>query len=582
MTNSRAIIFFWILLLVPTIIIAGTTFTLLTHEQERINQSFLTALKDRAAVIGDNIHTSIETIQRNLTRSLLSIPEDRLPETLGLWKQSNPLIRNIFIWNEQEGIIHPVQGMESTQEERRFLIRYDALFSGQMPWKYSTLHTANNSNFPEVATSELRAVETTGWLPWFSENRLFILGWVRAADQSTIYGVELELMAIISRLLPHLPAWRVKNAAYGILNGNGELLHQSGQLSINLQQEPHALQAVSPLLPHWQISIHLNGDALESPTSFMVMSGLLLLIFIISIVSGAALITWQAHIHRKDALEKTSFVSSVSHELKTPLTSIRMYAELLHSGRVRAPEKTARYLNVIVAESQRLTRLVNNVLDFGRLEQDRKKYHKISFDLGDFLRDIADTHSIRLRESGMETKMLIPDTPMIVNSDPDALEQVVLNIVDNAIKYASLGKQVGFSLMQPEDHGKGKKRCKKSYFTIFFPFMKILLNSKKSGMIIDETQCRYYEIKISDRGPGIAKKERKKVFEKFHRVDHSLTARQPGSGLGLSIARKIARDLGGDLLLKAPPEGGCCFIIKVMANYKKYGEKKICVQHTFL
>ena len=584
MTRKRAILFFWVLLLVPTILIGGTAFTLLTHEQERINQAALAALKDRASAIAGTIHTTMEGLQRNLTQSLKEIKPDKIQKTLHLWEQTNPLIRNVFIWDKERGLLYPAQGMpplESTREERRFINRYDAFFSGQMPWKWNvgSAHTPQrhtllalaspglsekkfkppaieNDERPPVlddtvndfGTTESGGAFTTkdaGWIPWFSENRLFILGWVTVArNKDSIYGVELELMTLLSRLLPHLPSWTEHHAAYALLNGNAELLHQSGGFPIDLRQTPHTIQPISPLLPHWQIATYLTGESVEGQTSFMVISGMLLSIFIISIVSGAALLTWQAHLHRRDALQKTSFVSSVSHELKTPLTSIRMYAELLQAGRVRSPDKTAHYLNVIVSESQRLTRLVNNVLDFGRLEQGRKTYHRTRFDLGMFVRTIVKNHSIRLRESGMTTDMLISEIPMPVTNDPDALEQVVLNIVDNAIKYASQGKTLRFSLKKLiRDEMLVEKNLKTNYAD--------------------------YRIKICDNGPGIAKKHRKKIFEKFHRVDDTLTSRQPGSGLGLSIARKMARDLGGDLLFEPSPNGGCCFSITLMDSDKQ-------------
>jgi signal transduction histidine kinase len=124
----------------------------------------------------------------------------------------------------------------------------------------------------------------------------------------------------------------------------------------------------------------------------------------------------------------------------------------------------------------------------------------------------------------MNIKQTIPDRPAMVNVDRDALEQIFLNLIDNAIKYAAEGKEIEFKLTP-------------------FP--------------------SFYEMRIMDRGPGVPLKQRKKIFEKFHRVDDSLTAQQAGSGLGLSIAKRLLNDMGGDIKYEPREDGGSCFVIKL-------------------
>jgi len=191
----------------------------------------------------------------------------------------------------------------------------------------------------------------------------------------------------------------------------------------------------------------------------------------------------------KDARQKTSFVSSVSHELKTPLTSIRMYAELLLSKRIKDANKIQTYLSVIVSESERLTRLINNVLAFGKLEQGKKTYHLTIFEMDRLLDQMIQSHSIRIENQGIEIILQIEEGNYKVKTDRDAIEQVILNLVDNALKYADKGK--------------------------------------------------------------------------FIKVDNSLTTKQPGSGLGLSIARQILRDLEGDLFFEPMPGSGSCFTARI-------------------
>lgn len=228
-----------------------------------------------------------------------------------------------------------------------------------------------------------------------------------------------------------------------------------------------------------------------------------------------------------DAQQKTSFVSNVSHELKTPLTSIRMFAELLLEGRAKDQDKKQKYLRIIVSESRRLTRLVNNVLNFSHLEEGRKKYHIEDIDLKVLLSEIMEFYLLRIKNSNMEASLNVPDENIIIKTDRDALEQVILNFIDNAIKYASDGKEISTTI---------------------------------------NVDINNVEIKIEDRGPGIPEKHRKKIFNKFHRVDDTLTATKQGSGLGLSIAKRMLKDMGGDLYYESRQGGGSCFTVKLPMN----------------
>jgi len=136
MKTKRSIIVFWALFLMPTLIITGIAFKLLSHEQERINQSAINALSQRAEAISQTIHITIETIQDNLKQSLFDIDQNDLTATLLRWEGTNPLVRNVFIYKNQN-LEYPVKGLESTLEERRFITRYDALFSGRVKFDFN-------------------------------------------------------------------------------------------------------------------------------------------------------------------------------------------------------------------------------------------------------------------------------------------------------------------------------------------------------------------------------------------------------------------------------------------------------------
>lgn len=568
--KKRSIIVYWLLLLIPTVIIGAAVLQLLRHEGDRINQQIQSSAHDRARAIGDTIQITVGAIKDELTASLLKIPSTTLQDALIPWKENNPLIRNVFIWKEKMGLLHPSTGSGATMEEIRFISRYDALFTGRISWetgqptsegtvaKPFTASTLDESQQreekPPVPSSLIRDIEKmksnqrtmlslarhsdhsediygkheitererSGWIPWFAENNLYILGWIE--QEGVLYGIELELMSLLSRIIAGFPASAPEGMVYALSDGNGQILHQSGASILKTNARPDLSISLAPHLPHWQVTVYFTNGFLtgESGRAFVILSGLILGIFIIAIIIGGTLLTWQAHRNMIDARQKTSFVSNISHELKTPLTSIRMFAELLRENRVKGDEKKMRYLQVIVDESQRLTRLVNNVLDFSRLEQGRKKYHIERCDIADFLRQLLEIHRLRIDNAGLILNVQIPEEPVFIKTDRDAIEQTVLNLIDNAIKYASQGKELSVSL--------------------------------KSG----NNSC---ELRVMDRGPGVQSDQQTIIFEKFHRIDDSLTAGHPGSGLGLSIAQRLVRGLDGNLIYEARDGGGSSFVV---------------------
>lgn len=563
MPKIRSIIVFWVLFLVPALMIAGFACTLLLHEQERINLSSVRALSQRAQAIAETIHVTIETIQDNLEQSLQEIDKQRIEDELLPWEQENPLVRNVFVFQPGQKLLYPQAGT-GAYETRRFVARYEPFFSGRVKFDVNTLaesdkNIAASSSYKPAkkvkkqhsSRQELLALSRlsktrqgvlqdmaaqsesgqeyigrSGWVPWFSENQLFILGWVQKYEGGPIYGIEMEWITLLSRLVVDLPVLEEKNAAMTLVDGRGNIMHQMGAMTISSDSAPAIVLNVSELLPHWQIAVYADNKG--SGRGFLILSLILLGIFIIAMVSAGILITRMALKNAKDAREKTSFVSSVSHELKTPLTSIRMYAELLLSKRVKDENKAENYLSVIVNESQRLTRLINNVLDFGKLEQGKKSYQFQNMNLAHFVSEMIEAHSIRIQEKGLTVETRLPDPEngkdWTVKSDRDALEQVFLNLLDNALKYAGHGE-----------------------------FIKFVLKSDKS----------YFDLMVCDDGPGISKAHQDMIFKKFYRINDSLTAEKPGSGLGLSIARQILRDLGGDLIFKSMPENGSCFTARI-------------------
>jgi two-component system, OmpR family, phosphate regulon sensor histidine kinase PhoR len=213
--------------------------------------------------------------------------------------------------------------------------------------------------------------------------------------------------------------------------------------------------------------------------------------------------------------------------LKTPLTSIRMFSELLAEGRVADAAKQRSYLNIITAEAARLTRLINNVLDFARMERGEKKYNFRDCDLASIARDTAASYRPHLENNGFQFECALPEIPLPVRGDPDALAQIIVNLLSNAEKYSNGAKEIRLEL----------------------------------GPLDGPLPCA--ELRVLDRGPGLTRGSEEKVFEKFYRAHDSLSSGVQGSGLGLTLARQIARAHGGDVFYTAREGGGSCFALRL-------------------
>lgn len=372
-----------------------------------------------------------------------------------------------------------------------------------------------------------------GWLAWYWQDELHLLGWLRSNDGTSISGIEIEMAALLSRIVAAFGEKPANGFVHAILDGNGRVFTQRGGMEITKGMTPRVAVSLSPQLPHWQVAIYGTPPA-AAARSYAIVSTLLVAVFVIAILSGGSLLLWQARRNLREAQQRTSFVANVSHELKTPLTTIRMYSEMLAENRVATEEKRRGYLATITRESQRLTRLVNNVLDFSRIEQGRKKYQTERLDIAEVAREVLDSQADRLHEAGIAPATEFPDRPAFAQLDRDAFSQCLLNLIDNAIKYAAGGGKLTLQLWS--DGGSP---------------------SREGG----PPSLHTWRLAIEDAGPGVPASHREKLFEQFQRADDSLTTKVAGFGLGLSISRRLLRDQGGELLYEAAESGGARFVM---------------------
>ena len=221
---------------------------------------------------------------------------------------------------------------------------------------------------------------------------------------------------------------------------------------------------------------------------------------------------------------RAGFVSTVSHEFRSPLTGIRQLGEMLLDGRVRGEEKQRGYYRLIVQESRRLGRLVENILDFSRMEEGRKEYRFAPLNTSIWLRRLVEDFQSELAQNGISIVSHIPDELPALSGDAEALGCAVHNLLDNAVKYSPASKTVWLDV---------------------------------------KTEDGRIAIAVRDQGAGISEQDQRHIFEKFYRVDGEISRKVKGAGLGLSLVKHTVTAHGGDVGCASRLGEGSTFTIRL-------------------
>ena len=273
------------------------------------------------------------------------------------------------------------------------------------------------------------------------------------------------------------------------------------------------------------LGIKYQGSSVEQlGANWMHRNFLILGILSLLIVGG---LVFTKHIVGKEmalARLKSDFVSNVSHELRTPLALIRLYAETLELGRITTREKKQEYYRIIRKESERLTALINNILDFSRIEAGRKEYEFRETDIADLVRNTLDSYRYQIEQQGFTFEEKIDSGLPAVRIDREAIARALVNLVNNALKYSDGEKFLGVKLY------------------------------RANGSV---------KLEVVDRGIGITRREQSKIFEKFYRTGDPLVHNTKGSGLGLSLVRHITQAHGGEIEVESTPGRGSKFILSL-------------------
>ena len=235
---------------------------------------------------------------------------------------------------------------------------------------------------------------------------------------------------------------------------------------------------------------------------------------------------WQ---QTENAKLRAHLLSNVGHELKTPLSLIRLYTETLESGRVRDEEEAGRFLGIVGREAKRLTHLIDNLLDVQRIEEGRKQYSFAQVRPDRVVRQTIEAYRYQLAAEGFDLRLDVDDDLPLLYLDEEAIAQALINLLDNAAKYSDTTKEI-------------RVRCAKGHEAV--------------------------RLSVQDRGIGIPRREQQRIFESFYRVEKTLVHDVKGSGLGLAVVAHVARAHGGRVEVESTPGKGSTFTLVLPLGFE--------------
>jgi two-component system phosphate regulon sensor histidine kinase PhoR len=254
--------------------------------------------------------------------------------------------------------------------------------------------------------------------------------------------------------------------------------------------------------------------------------GVLLGVFYVALAIGIIYTARALYQEARLSRLKTDFVSLVSHELRTPLTSIRMFIETLALGRVKEQAQIQEILSMLSRETERLSAMIERVLDWSRIESGRKTYQRERWELKEVVDAAVGAFRAQRLNEALELSCQLPEALPAVEVDRDAMAGALLNLLQNAYKYSGQDRRI---------------------------------------TVRARTEPKAVAIDVEDNGVGISPRDRKRIFDRFYRVDNLLTRKTEGSGLGLAIAKRIVEAHGGSIAVQSELGKGSTFTIRLPA-----------------
>lgn len=338
-------------------------------------------------------------------------------------------------------------------------------------------------------------------------------------------GYEIERTFALENVLPEVV--RSVNLgpdlAVGIVDEQDRVLYLQDQLPISTYL---VAENFKESFQTWKTALFdRTGKSIEDHIAKEKQLYLFLFIGIIFVMIVGIFITARAAIHELEISRmKSDFVANVSHELKTPLALIRMFGETLETGIVSDEDKRKEFYSIIRKESERLTHLINNVLDFSKMDAGNKEYSLERADLVEVVQSTLEAYKFHIHDLGFEVESSMPEEPLLAPIDRDAISQALLNLLSNATKYSEERKRICVTVAK---------------------------------------NARFVTISVEDQGVGIPKHELKKIFDKFYRASTQKTKETRGAGLGLTLVKHIVEAHGGTIEVESELGKGSKFTMTI-------------------
>ena len=464
-------------------------------------------------------------------RNGFSAPGMRLAETLDRLLAAHPYAAHLFAYDPDHGMMFRSQP-HPLKNDAAFHAEADELSKMSEGWF--------RLEFKDLA-EKMTKMEKKG-MPYYAFSNWVERGGKRlyqpvamftktdeATGKTFIGGIVFDAEYINDHFFPEmLEAVMSRNLEQGDKDQCAIIVHPKGEptpLAASAGWDggvPEVERNMEAMFPGFTLGIKLRGTTLEAIGQHFVRTSFLTLGALSLVLAGGIALTYR-NVSKEMALArlKSDFVSNVSHELRTPLSLIRLYAETLEMGRLNSPEKYQEYYCIIRKESERLSALINNILDFSRIEAGRKEYDFRETDLGELVHNTLESYRYQIEQHGFAYEEKIDEVPRL-SVDREAMARSLLNLVNNALKYSQDRKYIGVKLY------------------------------RENGSV---------KLEVSDHGIGIPHQEQHKIFEKFYRVGDPLVHNTKGSGLGLSLVRHIVRAHGGEVIVESAPGQGSKFTI---------------------
>ena len=464
-------------------------------------------------------------------------PGETCEETLDRILAAHPYIAHVFVYDPDQGLVFRSQPhrLDSDKDFRAEGADFSAMMDRWMKTEYKEM--AEKMAKMEAKGTPYYAFYN--WAPrgdWHAYQSAALFLKADSKGKTTVNGIVFDAEYLHDHFFPEAlndvinrnvaEAQSEKNPAVIMVHPRSESTPLAASAGWD-SGAPEVERNMETVFPGLTLAIKLHGTTLDAIGHRFALTSFLILGALSVLLTGGLILT-----HRNVAKEmalarlKSDFVSNVSHELRTPLSLIRLYAETLELGRITSPDKTHEYYGIIRKESERLTALINNILDFSRIEAGRKEYDFRETDLRELVHNTLESYRYQIEQSGFTFEEKIGDVPPL-RVDREAMARSLLNLVNNSLKYSQDRKFIGVNLYR--DNGSVK-------------------------------------LEVVDHGIGIPQPEQEKIFEKFYRVGDPLVHNTKGSGLGLSLVRHIAQAHGGDVVVESTPGRGSRFTITLPVN----------------